>query len=110
MTTDIKEILSSLLLPEEGDWQVESYEKDDANESIYVHICFSKPEVTVAGKRFPVLDFRKERVWRHLDLWQYRTFIVARIPRYRVEGKVVSLEVPWADSGEHLTSMLEKKR
>ena len=110
MTEDIREILSSLLLPVGGDWQVESYEKDDSNECIHVYVRFCKSVVTVAGKRFPIFDFRKERVWRHLDLWQYRTFIIARIPRYRVDGKVVSLEVPWADPDEHVTSMFEKKR
>ncbi|KWW27261.1 MAG: transposase [bacterium F083] len=110
MTEDIREILSSLLLPEGGDWQVESYKKDDSNECIHVHVRYCKSEVTVAGKTFPIFDFRKERVWRHLDLWQYHTFIVARIPRYRVDGKVISLEVPWADPGEHVTSMFEKKR
>ena len=110
MAAKIEEILASLLLPADSDWQVESFEKNEANESIYVKVRFSKPEVTVAGKKFPIYDFRPERTWRHLDLWQCQTYITARIPRYRVDGKILSLDVPWADAGERLTSMLEKKR
>jgi len=110
MAANVQDILASLLLPEDSDWQVESFEKNEANESIYVKVRFSKPEVTVAGMKFPIYDFRPERTWRHLDLWQCQTYITARIPRYRVDGKIMSLEVPWADAGERMTSMLEKKR
>ena len=110
MAANVQDILASLLLPKDSDWQIESFVEDEAKESIYVNVRFSKPEVTVAGKKFPIYDFRPERTWRHLDLWQCKTFITARIPRYLVDGKVVSLEVPWADIGERMTSMLEKKR
>ena len=41
-----------------------------------------------------------ECTWRHLDLWQCKTFITARIPRYLVDGKVVSLEVPCHNAKE----------
>ena len=61
MAANVQDILASLLLPEDSDWQVESFEKNEANGSIYVHVRFSKPEVTVVGKRFPIYDFRPER-------------------------------------------------
>jgi len=107
-TTD--EILAALLLPRGGDWVIDSVRVDDLEESIYVNVKFIRDEVTVCGKKFKIFDFRHERTWRHLDLWQYKTFVTARIPRYKVNGEVLSLEVPWADPGERLTSLLEKKR
>ena len=42
MAEKIEEILASLLLPADRDWQVESFEKNEANESIYVKVRFSK--------------------------------------------------------------------
>ena len=52
-----------------------------------------------------------ERVWRHLDMWQYKTFIKARIPRCKIaDRKYASVQVPWADAGERMTDLLEKKR
>lgn len=108
MTTE--DVLESLLLPVGSDWKIEKVIKDDSNECVYVDVKFAKDEVTVAGKQFPIFDFRHERTWRHLDLWQYKTYIRARIPRYKPEGKPISLEVPWADPMERVTSLLEKKR
>ena len=100
MAANVQDILASLLLPKDSDWQIESFVEDEAKESIYVNVRFSKPEVTVAGKKFPIYDFRPERTWRHLDLWQCKTFITARISRYLVDGKVVSLEVPCHNAKE----------
>ncbi len=81
------------------------------SESIYVEVEYSKPDIVIAGKHFPIYDFRPERVWRHLDMWQYKTYIKARIPRCKLpDGKYASVQVPWADAGERMTELLEKKR
>jgi hypothetical protein len=45
-----------------------------------------------------------------LDLWQYKTLIVTRLPRYDDGRGVKTIEVPWSDSNERITRMLEKKR
>ena len=110
MTKSTDEILASLLLPQGSDWRISLISTDEMEESIHVELEYVKPDVTVAGRHFPILDFRPARQWRHLDLWQYKTYITARIPRYRVDGHVVSVPVPWADSGERLTDLLEKER
>ena len=110
MEKTTSEILNALLLPQGSDWAIDSVRVEESNCSIYVNVRFSSPHIIVAGKSFKIFDFRHERTWRHLDLWQYKTFITARIPRYKVDDKVLSVEVPWADSGERMTSLLEKKR
>jgi hypothetical protein len=63
-----------------------------------------------AGSRFPApgashqllcpVHDTVEKRWRHLDFFQYRTELVARVPRVETpEGKVVQIEVPWARPG-----------
>jgi hypothetical protein len=44
-------------------------------------------------------------------MWQYKTYIKARIPRCKLpDGKYASVQVPWADAKERMTELLEKKR
>lgn len=48
------------------------------------------------GEIHPVYDLREERAWRHLDLLQYKTYIVCRVPRVKINGKVKTIDTPWA--------------
>lgn len=107
-TTD--EILKEILLPNDDNWEITSVVCNDELEEIRVKLEYCKHGVEVDGLRYPIYDHRKEREWRHLDLWQYKTYIVARVPRYEKDGKVVSVEVPWAKADARLSWLLEKKR
>lgn len=78
-----EDILSKLLLRNNDDWEIESVTCDDSNEEIHVYLKYRHSTVDVEGKDFPILDFRHERSWRHLDMWQYKTILDAKIPRYR---------------------------
>lgn len=49
-----------------------------------------------------------ERRWQHLNFFQFRTELVARVPRVKTpEGQVVQVEVPWARAGSGFTLLLE---
>jgi len=50
----------------------------------------------------------KERTWRHLNFFQYETYLHARVPRVRC-GKcgIRQVEVPWARSGSGFTLLFE---
>jgi transposase len=49
-----------------------------------------------------------EREWRHLNFWQYPTYLHARIPRVVGEdGKVTQVDVPWARPGSGFTALFE---
>jgi transposase len=49
-----------------------------------------------------------QRKWRHLNFWQYPTYIHARVPRVVGEdGKVAQVEVPWARPGSGFTALFE---
>jgi len=55
----------------------------------------------------PVHD-TKERTWRHLNFFQYETYLHARVPRVRcVRCGIRQVEVPWARSGSGFTLLFE---
>ncbi len=86
-----------------------------------VELALSEGEVTVhveqeegvqhccptCGEVSPGYDSRK-RKWRHLDTCQYKTILVADVPRVKCkEHGVVTVSVPWAEPGSGFTAMFE---
>lgn len=50
----------------------------------------------------------RERRWRHLDTMQYRTLLIAQVPRVDcAEHGVRQVSVPWADPGSRFTALFE---
>jgi len=59
------------------------------------------------GKESPGYDSRPRR-WRHLDTCQYKTILVADVPRVKCEEHgVITVSVPWAEPGSGFTAMFE---
>jgi transposase len=59
------------------------------------------------GAPCPGYDHR-ERRWRHLDTCQYRTILIAAVPRVRCATHgVVQVSLPWADAGSRFTALFE---
>src|SRR5438270_1817021 len=57
-----------------------------------------------AGKH----DHRQRR-WRHLDIYEYRAYVVVQVPRIRCpEHGVVQLDVPFADGRSGFTALFER--
>jgi transposase len=103
------EILNKILLPTGSDWVVVSVDVDEHKGEILVSLEYSKSTISFENKEYPIYDYRKPRIWRHLDLWQYKTYLKASIPRYSIDNKVRSVEVPWSDVSERVTKLFEKK-
>lgn len=89
-----QQILEHILLPQGSSWRVKSIDVKESEEIIYVDLEFGEKEIRLNGEIYTIYDLRKERIWRHLDLWQYKTYLRARIPRYNKGDKVISVEVP----------------
>jgi transposase len=106
-----KDILGKLLLPLNSEWEVSEIETNKASEEILVRLRYKYDYVEENGVRYSIYDRRKERRWRHLDLWQYKTYLLAQLPRYKDKsGHFRSVFVPWADACERMSILLEKKR
>lgn len=62
------------------------------------------PECGASGVRHDT----RERRWRHLDTCQYRTILIAEVPRVRcTEHGVRQVRVPWAEEGSRFTALYE---
>lgn len=91
-------------------WKVVESEMDVEGRQLKLRLDFAKglqfacPE---CGEYCPVHDTVEKR-WRHLDFWQHRTELVARVPRVECsEHGVLLTTVPWARPGSGFTLMME---
>jgi len=59
------------------------------------------------GKECEIHDTR-ERTWRHLNFFQYETYLHARVPRIKCKrGGIKQVEVPWSRAGSGFTLLFE---
>lgn len=91
-------------------WKVVHSEMDVANRRLCLELDFtagSKFACPRCGQLCGARDTAEKR-WRHLDFWQYRTELKARVPRVDCpEHGVLQVEVPWARAGSGFTLMME---
>ena len=101
------------LLGIQAPWQVDGVDIDVKNVregTVTVSVSHDRavplpcPE---CGADCPGYDTR-ERRWRHLDTMQYRTILVAQVPRVRCPTHDVrQVDVPWAEQGSRFTALFE---
>jgi len=59
------------------------------------------------GRRCTGYDTRQRR-WRHLDTMQYKTIVIADVPRANCDTHGIhQVSVPWAESGGRFTALFE---
>ena len=93
-------------------WSVRDVALDHEKSEIRVQVdhprgaTFSCPE---CENQLSCHDHTEERRWRHLDSCQFKTILVARIPRVKcpVHG-VKNANVPWAEKHSRFTIMFER--
>jgi transposase len=106
-STEIFELALGLTAP----WFVEKVEfKTEGKErELHIHIDFKK------GHKFEQDDGSsssaydtKDRTWQHLDFFQHKCYLHARVPRVKNgDGKVVLQAVPWARKNSGFTLLFE---
>lgn len=92
-------------------WKVEklSYRPEEEAIDIYVKFCWESFKGSSSYDNEKVHDYRPYRRWRHLDILQYKCYIMAKIPRLKgSNGQVKSVDVPWADSHERHSYLFER--
>jgi len=104
--------LFDMALGLQAPWQVEdiSFGSDESkSKELHLHIGFP------AGTRFldesgvpcPVHD-KVEREWQHLNFFEHHCFLHCAAPRIKTsDGKVVTVNVPWARPGSGFTLLFE---
>ena len=115
----VEEVLHKILLPLNSSWKIGDVQLKESTDEVFVELKYDLPYIEVDGHRYSIYDHRPSRFWRHLDLWQYKTFISARLPRYKDEKgfylyfvrstKYHTIDIPWAEPSEQMTVLLKKK-
>jgi transposase len=102
--------LYATILGVQHPWLVSSVDLRREDEEVYVLVRWSAEaplSCPDCGKTCPGYDSRK-RSWRHLDTCQYRTFLVADVPRVKCETHgVLQVRVPWAEPDSGFTALFE---
>lgn len=103
---------SALEIPEP--WYVLHHELDKTENTLHIYIdyqsgaTFTCPKCESPGcKVHDILN--QDRTWRHLDFWQYRTILHARMPRVNCElcGKIKTVLIDWARPSTGLSTLFE---
>jgi hypothetical protein len=106
----VEDILNKILLPLNTSWKISGVQVNESTDEVFVDLKYDMPYIEVNSVRYNIYDHRPSRRWRHLDLWQYKTFITARLPRYKdAKGFYHTVDVPWAEVSEQMTVLLKKK-
>lgn len=91
-------------------WQVEDVELRLEAGEVHIRVALPPNELWVCPdclERAPIHDHR-ERVWRHLDTFQYKTLIHARVPRLNCPNHGVrQVRIPWAEDRSRFTALFE---
>lgn len=93
-------------------WTVSEVDMDIESGEIRVHV--SHPRGTKFGcpeceRQLPCYDHAEARSWRHLDSCQFKTLLIARVPRVNCpEHGVRNVSVPWAEKSSRFTFLFER--
>jgi transposase len=91
-------------------WHVTAVElhRDQGELLVFVELDPSAELACPTCGRGVVRYDHRERRWRHLDTCQYKTILVASVPRVNCEDcGIRQVEVPWAEAGSRFTALFE---
>jgi len=91
-------------------WFVDQVELNREAGEVTVHVGIDNSEPVLCpkcGQVSPRYDHRSRR-WRHLDTCQYKTYVVAEVPRVNCqEHGCVTIAVPWSEERSRFTLLFE---
>ena len=90
-------------------WRVTDVAVDRNMKVVETSVVYDDPaRCPECGKLAPRHDHR-ERRWRHLDIYEYRAYVIVQIPRVKcAEHGVQQLPVPWAEGRSGFTALFER--
>ena len=101
------------LLGIEQPWRVVNVELDLSDEAVRVYIDFDGAKAAFCcpecGKYANLYDRRETRSWRHLDSCQFKTYLVASLPRVSCrQHSVQTASVFWCEPNSRFTALFER--
>jgi transposase len=93
-------------------WFVKEVELKMAEQRVEIHVEHRADAVfvcPVCEQARPLYDHADERVWRHLDSCQLKTYLHARVPRTCCpEHGIHKVKLPWAQTRSRFTLLMER--
>jgi transposase len=105
------EDLFKLALNLQPPWYIKAIEFDYQGKQLDLYIDFekgSKFPCPICGKADCTLHDTIERIWRHLDFFQFKTYLHCRVPRTECDScGVKQIIVPWARKSSGFTLLMD---
>lgn len=94
-----------------SDFGIVNIEKIEIPEKIIrIYLNYLPRDYTLHNKRYSIYDLCEEREWQHLSWFDYKCYIVCRLPRYIKEDKKVTIiETNFAPKGRSYTHLFSSK-
>lgn len=106
----VLESLFARALQLEPPWQIKRVEFNEGENELKIFIDFPRGSVfncPQCGKERKAYDTTEKR-WRHLNFFQYKCYLIARVPRVNCEiDGVLQVELPWSRNGADFTLLFE---
>jgi transposase len=105
------QLLTALLQLKEP-WYIERIDVAVAAEEVHVFVDHrhSRLPCPTCGDSCLVEDHADDRIWRHLDMWQAKTFIHARMPRTNCpKHGILRVATPWAEPNSRFSMFFEER-
>jgi transposase len=105
-------VLLTALLHLRDPWYISKIDVDVGKEEAHVTVSHHHGRLPCpsCGTACPVEDHSEDRIIRHLDLWQAKTFIHVAVPRTRCpEHGVLRVALPFAEPGSRFTMAFEER-
>lgn len=76
---------------------------------IRIYLRFVEMRCEVNGQSYDIYDYAPEREWQHLNWFEYKCYIVCRLPRYITpEGKVKTYKPSFSNPGKSYTNLFKE--
>jgi len=99
------------ILGDTSPWHVDAVRLDAAAQRVEIEMALSEDALwgcPECGRRMHGHGTER-REWRHLDSCQFKTFLVADVPRVICpDHGTVTVKVPWAEPRGHFTALFER--
>ncbi len=102
----------NLLLDFGDDWVITKIESNHKSQEVFLDVeyisdLYLDPKTAETAKLY---DHSEIRIWRHLDILQYKCYVRSRIPRVLCkDGKVRQIAIGWANKHDRHTYSFEKR-
>ncbi|HEU0227558.1 MAG TPA: ISL3 family transposase [Arachidicoccus soli] len=70
-----------------------------------IYLKYQATDCVVDGKFYPIYDYAPEREWQHLGWFEYKCYLIAKLPRYKdKDGKIKTYKPNFSPPGRSYTN------